>query len=101
MDIEQKIDIYLTEGIKLSQYANAGIGDVVEYVVHDENTLGYIQKIGANSYQLGILHGSGIKGGKDWKNGPYMLTTFDEKKLRKATKKDFEEYRVSWKGHLK
>ena len=66
-----------------------------EYLVVNENTLGY-RKPG--SMLLGVLHASVIKGGHNWLNGPVLLTNND--KVRPATLADFAEYRVSPKGHL-
>jgi hypothetical protein len=72
-----------------------------KYIVLNEHTLGYIIEgmpapIGY-SY-MGILHGSVIKGGHDWKNGPVLIHPSD--KVRQATLKDFEDYRVCSKGHI-
>ena len=41
------------------------------YVVKDEHTLGYLQE---GSPYMGVLQGSVLKGGHDWKNGP--VSTF-------------------------
>lgn len=60
-----------------------------QYVVMNEHTLGYIQ--GESPNMMGVLHGSVLKGGHDWKNGP--VSTFGTS-LRPATLADFEENRV-------
>lgn len=61
----------------------------IKYVVKDEHTLGYMEE---GSESMGVLHGSVLKGGHDWKNG--SVSTFGSK-IRPATKEDFKEYRVS------
>jgi hypothetical protein len=66
------------------------------YYVLNEHTLGYVYAAKPNSFN--VLHGSVLKGGYDWKNGPVAITTLDN--LRPATVADFEEYRVSPDGHL-
>lgn len=59
------------------------------YVVKNEHTLGYIQE---GSKFMGVLHGSVLKGGHYWANGPVAFVVGD---LRPATLADFQEYRVS------
>lgn len=59
------------------------------YVVMNEHTLGYIYAEQPDT--LCVLHGSVLKGGRDWKNGPALITPLDE--VRDATLKDFSEYR--------
>lgn len=61
------------------------------YVVMNENTLGYIYAEQPDT--LCVLHGSVLKGGHDWKNGPVLITPLD--KVRDAGLADFEEYRCS------
>lgn len=61
----------------------------IKYVVKDEHTLGYLQE---NSALMGVLHGSVLKGGHDWRNG--AVSTFGSK-IRPATKEDFEAFRVT------
>lgn len=70
----------------------------VRYFVLDENTLGYVNLNYPNLF--GVLHGSVLKGGHDWKNGPVWITERDRSRMRDATLEDFEEYRVSPTGHL-
>lgn len=60
------------------------------YVVKDEHTLGYLY---GNSSFMGVLAGSVIKGGHDWKNGPVAILP-GHTKLRRATVADFEAFRV-------
>lgn len=67
-----------------------------KYVVLNENTLCY--RIDGQDYHLGVLAGSVIRGGHDWKNGPVAVGPLDT--LRPATAEDFEFFRVDPKGHL-
>lgn len=67
-----------------------------KYYVLNENTLGYIQDERPDWFC--ILHGSVLKGGLDSLKGSHPLTSLDV--LRPATKADFDEYNVSWHGHL-
>lgn len=66
----------------------------MQYVVKNENTLGYI----INSLTMGVLHGNVIDGGHDWKNGPVAISLTD--RLRPATLADFEHFRVDATGHI-
>ena len=84
--------------MKLPNFKNAGENEVLAYVVFKESTLGYLFKIG-NTVNLGVLHGSVLKGGLDWLNGPYDVT-YQMDKVRVATKADFDDFRVSSKGHI-
>lgn len=61
------------------------------YVVLNENTLGYVQT--PNTRFMGILHGSVLRGGHDWRNGNVHVTGGIDK-LRPATEQDFADYRV-------
>lgn len=63
----------------------------VKYVVMDEHTLGYLQA--EMPGWMGVLHGSVLKGGFDWKNGQVPIVP-GITRLRPATKEDFAEYRV-------
>lgn len=63
--------------------------NLVKYVVKDENTLGYLIE---GSPFMGVLHGSVLKGGHDWKNGPVSLFGAV---TRPATEDDFKAYRVA------
>lgn len=67
-----------------------------KYVVLNEHTLCY--RIEGQPYHLGVLAGSVLRGGHDWKNGPVAFGPSDT--LRPATREDFETYRVCPKGHL-
>lgn len=61
-----------------------------KYVIKDENTLGFIF---TGSNQMQILHGSILRGATlTWKDGFIILLPSD--KIRPATKKDFEDYRL-------
>ena len=71
----------------------------MEYVVHNENALGYLFSSGTLS-MMGVLAGSVIRGGPDWRDGPIVLLDSDKKNLRPATQKDFDFFRVSSKGHI-
>ena len=67
------------------------------YFVLNEHTLGYT--IDEQPGYLGILHASVLKGSTyDRLSGPVVISPSDT--LRPATKADFDEYRVAWKGHL-
>lgn len=60
----------------------------VRYLVHNESTLCYSMP---GTMFLNVLHGSVIRGGRDWKNGPFLSCHSDQ--LRGATKQDFATYR--------
>lgn len=60
-----------------------------KYFVCNENTLCYHQ---IDSTLKGVLHGSVIRGGRDWKNGAFSLSMRDS--IRPATALDFADYRV-------
>jgi len=62
-----------------------------KYVVLNENTLAYLQPERPNL--LGVLHGSALKGGHDWKNGTVAYVPGIDR-IRPATRADFYEYRV-------
>lgn len=66
------------------------------YFVLNGHTLGYTRE--DNPGWFHILHGSVLKGGHDPKRGPTVLAPTDE--LKPATLEDFEEFRVSPKGHI-
>lgn len=70
--------------------------DKAKYVVLDEHTLCY--RLDSGPKTLGVLHGSVLRGGHDWKNGP--VTFVHESQLRPATLEDFDFYRVSPTGHI-
>ena len=63
-----------------------------KYFVKDENTLGIIYEHSPRLLQ--VLHGSTIKGGHDWKNGPVSISE-DRREVRPATREDFEAYRIA------
>jgi len=68
------------------------------YVVFKEHTLGYIFRLG-NSFYLGVLESKILKGGLNWRNGNYTLLKHEFKFVRKATEKDFDDYKVVSKGY--
>jgi len=72
---------------------------VLAYVVYKEHTLGYLYRLGSHLF-LGTLHGKVLKGGRDWKNGDWMLHDYEYQHYRKATEKDFDDFRVSSKGYV-
>jgi len=61
---------------------------MTEYVIIDENTLGYV----ATPSMFGVLHGSVLRGGHNWRNGPVFAQ--QTKSVRPATAKDFDDYLV-------
>lgn len=64
-------------------------------VVLGEHTLGYIQP---NSNYMGILHASGLRNSPyNILSAPVFITTQD--KIRLASKKDFEDFNVSFEGY--
>ena len=66
-----------------------------KYVVKNENTLCYRQE---GSELLGVLAGSVLRGGHDWRNGPVSVDEDDL--LRDATLDDFKFFRVDPTGHI-
>ncbi len=74
--------------------------EVLGYAVFREHTLGYLFRIGDRLY-LGILHTSILKG-SPFSNSTESILIFPTqfKDARKATQKDFDDFRVSSKGHL-
>ncbi len=73
---------------------NEGKDERIRLVVIDEHTLGYIDPSEPN--YAGILHTSVLKGSMLNKYNSVILLN---KTIRTATKKDFDEYRVSFKGY--
>lgn len=65
------------------------------YHVLNEHTLCYAIE---GSPLLGVLAGKVVRGGYDCKNGPISPVPSDV--LRQATVEDFNDYRVSPKGHI-
>ena len=59
------------------------------YVVNEENTLGYLNQF---SNMMGVLQGSVLKGGSDWKNGSISVL---KKNVRPATENDFHFFRCA------
>ena len=64
--------------------------DKALYFVVNENTLCYWRP--CMTIHLGVLAGSVIRGGHDWKNGPISFPCFGT--IRPATDDDFKTYRV-------
>ena len=67
-----------------------------KYVVLDEHTLCY--RLDGVKSMLGVLAGSVLRGGHDWKNGPVSFT--EESNVRAATVADFDFFRVDPTGHI-
>lgn len=64
---------------------------ILYYAVYMENTLGYLFAINGRNY-LGILHASILKGSTfNWLGGAILV---DMANVRRATVKDFDDYRV-------
>lgn len=66
-------------------------GITTNYVVMNENTLGYISSL--DPQHMGVLHGSALRGGHDWMNGDVHISQSDV--IRPATLVDFKSYRVA------
>jgi len=99
---------YIDNGSKLSSktinaYRHGAFekgGEIEEkelyYAVYNEHTLGllFINESGRN--KLLVLHGSPLKGSPyTYMSMPLSISDQDLKQLRKATEKDFDEYRVA------
>lgn len=74
-------------------------GDILACVVFKEHTLAYLFFLGRNFY-LGILKGSGLRGGISFMNSPRMLLCEEKQHLREATQQDFDNFNVSSKGYI-
>lgn len=74
--------------------AKAEPNSPIQYVVYRENTLGYLFKTTNEIVMLGVLHGSVLKGGFNWINGPHVLLPADLQQVRIASTADFDDYRV-------
>lgn len=64
------------------------------YIVKGDHTLGYVLNpdfCPPGYASIGVLAGSVLRGGHDWKNGP---TVAHHNELRDATPADFAAYRV-------
>ena len=70
--------------------------DCVTYIVVNESTLCYRQE--GTTFVGGVLAGSVLRGGHDWKDGPILLASSDH--IRAATEEDFGAFRVATRGHL-
>ena len=69
----------------------------MKYFVVDENKLCYEIPGGTT---LGVLAASVLRGSShSWLDGP-IARPIDKSRIRPATANDFEEFRVSPKGHL-
>ena len=71
---------------------------VLAYVVFKEHTIGYLFCLNGMLY-LGVISGKITKGGLNWKNGNYMISSSEFKYVRKATIKDFHYFKVSLPRH--
>jgi hypothetical protein len=71
---------------------------LIQYVVVDENTLGYIDP--ASPTMVGVLLCSGLKSGSSGghHNSPFALLPYY--KVRPATQQDFDNFNVSSIGHF-
>ena len=73
---------------------------VLAYVVFKEHTLGYLFRFRSNLH-LGILHASVLKGSPlNTLSSHVTIASYEFENVREATQKDFDDYRVSSKGHL-
>jgi hypothetical protein len=71
----------------------SGMSGQQRYIVIGDHTLGYrISSDGKGNVWVGVLQGSVLRGGRDWKNGP---TACFENELRPATALDFDFFRVT------
>lgn len=66
-----------------------------QYVVRDENILGYI----VGNF-LGILHASVLRGANTCRLQTLTYIPIDKSRVRPATLKDFETFRVHPGGHV-
>ena len=74
--------------------------EVLAHVVYKEHTLGYLFRIGSRLH-LGILHTSILKGSPlNELSSDVTILPCEMKHVREATQQDFDDYRVSSKGHL-
>jgi len=71
---------------------------VLDYVVFKEHTLGYLYRLGSHFY-IGVLNGKILKGGLDSLGDDKMLFSQDFEHVRKATEKDFDDFKVVSKGY--
>lgn len=69
---------------------------VAEYYVLNGHTLGFIYEVAPEWFN--VLHGNPLLGGRDWKNGPTVISPLDE--LIPATLDDFMKFRVDPTGHI-
>lgn len=66
--------------------------EILYYAVYMEHTLGYLFAGSQGQPYLGILHASVLRGSTfNWLGGPLCVNMSN---VRKATAKDFEDYRV-------
>lgn len=70
--------------------------DKIKLIVINENTLGYIDPQVPMNYS--ILHASILRGAT-FELWPAPKMIFPEDKIRLASEKDFNDYRVSFKGY--
>ena len=80
--------------IYLEDYDNSANSVVLDFVVVDENTLGYLYK-NSGFFWVGVYRAK--QSGHQGKNGPMPIVP-NHNVLRLATKKDFDLYRVDSEG---
>ena len=73
--------------------------DVLEYVVYQENELGYLFKTTSGKLMMGILS-SNLNGRNPITSTPVYIMESEVILLRAATVLDFNSFRVSPRGHL-
>ena len=81
-----------------NNYKNGGeVGEKeLYYAVYNEHTLGLLFINESGHKKLLVLHGSPLKGSPyTYMSMPLSISDQDLKQLRKATEKDFDEYRVA------
>ncbi len=81
------------------KFKSAKYNTVLAYVVFKEHTLGYMYRLGSHFY-IGVLNGKILKGGLDSLGDDWMLFEHEFKFVRKATEKDFDDFKVVSKGYV-
>jgi hypothetical protein len=68
--------------------------NILGIVVFDKNTLGCLFPF-FDGVILNIIKGKILEGGANWRNGVIAIYPFEYPKIKMATKKDFEDFKVS------